>query len=130
MPYSDAQNALDEVCIFTASTNLIGDLTDVPTSATQRWWFSVPFNCTITKLIGTYHAESAGSLTFQVQSTTTAIIKAAVTTPQVPVVSTTVESGQSLNRTKGEILNVAILANAATDDFTGAIVQVWATRRN
>lgn len=131
MPFSPAQVANDEQPIFVANTTLITDLTNVAASATAYWYFRVPYACEITRLHVTYLAEAGTgpALTVAVRSGSTAIIQAQATTAATPVEATAAESGQSLERQAGEIMNVALTSANADNDFTGLCVVLYAKRR-
>lgn len=128
MPLSPEQLKLTERMIACFNTNLVGDLTNVAASATALWYFQVPFNCTISKIVTGYAAETGTtpSLTVAVRSGSTALIQAAPDTANTPARATAAESGQSLTRKDKEILNIALTSANADNDFTYFYVQVWA----
>jgi hypothetical protein len=126
--YTDQQRAED---VFLLTEYDEATITNAPTAQTLKKHIRVPRACTIERIDAYYETEAGTgpALTVQVRSGTTALIQAAVTDAQTMTSGTAAESGQSLDRDFGEVLNLTYGSANADNDFTLLSVQVWATRR-
>lgn len=121
--YSDEQNARDVFLLASVMQT---------TGAAQLLYFNVPVACTITSV--TYAVDTEGNAdnvhNVELRTGTTVLFTVSPTAPDVVTEVTTVESGQSANRDKGETLNIKIAApTGTTAASTGGYIQVWAKRR-
>lgn len=121
--FTDEQNARDVFLLASVMQT---------TGAAQVLSFLVPAACTITSFC--YAVDTEGNAdnvhNAELRTGTTVLFSAAPTAPDTVAEDTTVASGQSANRDKGETLNIKIDApTGTTAASTGGFVQVWAVRR-